>query len=445
MRTFFFTTLGCKVNRYESEALSERLQNLGWKLAQREEEARMSVINTCAVTGKAAMQSRQAVRKAIRTHPDATVVVTGCYAQIAPEVFASMPDVDCVVGNRDKHRIPEICDYPGTLVPAKTWIQDLTAPFAFQDLPIARFGDRTRAFVKIQDGCNAFCSYCIVPYARGRSRSLVPDVVIHRVNQLGSQGYSEVVLCGIHVGRYGQDLTPKTSLASLLKTLDDSKGIARIRISSIEPMELTADLIKHLAVSEHICPHLHIPLQSGDDDVLKTMHRPYTARAYRDLIHDIVATVPGVSVGVDVMAGFPGETDKAFQNTYRLIEDLPVAYLHVFPFSVREGTAAASLENRVPSQTIKERCEHLRALGQKKREAFRQGSVGSTHEVLVEGKRDKSFGFLTGFTNNYIPVVLEGNEELLHQIVRVTICKIDKGKVFGKLVPRREAVGESGK
>jgi threonylcarbamoyladenosine tRNA methylthiotransferase MtaB len=175
------------------------------------------------------------------------------------------------------------------------------------------------------------------------------------------------------------------------------------------------------------------------------MNRPYTARAYRDLIHDIVATIPDVCVGVDVIAGFPGETEKAFENTYRLIEDLPVAYLHVFPFSVREGTAAASLENRVPSQTIKMRCAHLRALGQKKREAFRRGSVGSTHEVLVEGKRDKSSGFLTGFTNNYIPVVLEGTEELLHQIVRVTICKIDKGKVFGKLVPRWEAVGESGK
>ncbi len=445
MRTFSFTTLGCKVNRYESEALSEQMGHLGWKVAQRQEEAGLCVINTCAVTGKAAMQSRQAVRKAIRTHPGATVVVTGCYAQIAPEVFASMPDVDCVVGNRDKHRIPEICDYPRTLVPAKIWIQDLEAPFPFQDLPIARFGDRTRAFVKIQDGCNAFCSYCIVPHARGRSRSLVPDVVIHRVNQLSNHGYSEVVLCGIHIGKYGQDLTPPTSLASLLKTLDDSNGIARIRISSIEPMELTADLIKHLAISEHICPHLHIPLQSGDNNILKTMNRPYTARDYRDLIRDIIATIPRLSVGVDVMAGFPGETDKAFENTYRLIEDLPVAYLHVFPFSVREGTAAASMGNRVPSQTIKKRCEHLRTLGQKKREAFHQGSVGSTHEVLVEGKRDKSLGFLTGFTNNYIPVVLEGNDELLHQIVRVTICKIDKGKVFGKPVPRQEAVGESGK
>jgi threonylcarbamoyladenosine tRNA methylthiotransferase MtaB len=436
MRTFFVTTLGCKVNRYESEALSEGLENLGWRAAQRQEQAGLCVINTCAVTGKAAMQSRQAVRKAIRTHPEATVVVTGCYAQITPEVFASMPGIDHIVGNRDKHRIPEICNHPKILGPARIWIEDLKVPFPFQDLPITRFGDRTRAFVKIQDGCNAFCSYCIVPHARGRSRSLAPDVVIHRVNRLNGHGYREVVLCGIHIGKYGQELTPKTSLASLLKTLDDANGISRIRISSIEPMELTAGLIKHLATSEHICPHLHIPLQSGDDDILKAMHRPYRTRDYRDLIHDIIATNPRISVGVDVMAGFPGETDRAFENTYRLIENLPVAYLHVFPFSVREGTAAASLANKVPSQTVKARCEQLRALGQKKREAFRQGSVGLTHEVLVEGKRDRSTGLLTGFTNNYIPVLLEGDEELLHQVVPVTICKIDKGKVFGTLVLR---------
>ena len=239
------------------------------------------------------------------------------------------------------------------------------------------------------------------------------------------------MLSGIHLGRYGRDLSPTTSLSSLLRVLDTPRGIKRLRLSSIEPMELSENLIAHMATSEHICPHLHIPLQSGDNAVLKAMHRPYTAQEYRDLIHHIAHVLPHVSVGVDVMAGFPGETDKAFENTCSLIEALPVAYLHVFPFSPRKGTAAERLPYHLSREIKKKRCQYLRNLGETKRREFYQKFVGSNLRILVEGKRDKKTNLLKGFTENYIPVVFEGEDSLFHQIVLARIDRIKDGRVYG--------------
>ena len=432
MHSFTITTLGCKVNRYESEAISEQLVDQGWHPADKGAKAKLCIVNTCMVTGRAAMQSRQAVRKLIRSHPEALIVVTGCYAQVAPGVFSSMAGVHHVVGTSFKDRIPRLAD-PGTeRLSGVPLIEDLVAPRPFQDLPVTRFGNRTRPFLKIQDGCDAFCTYCIIPHARGRSRSLKPDVVIERIRALKESGYSEVVLCGIHIGRYGRDLSPATSLVSLLRSVDGPQGVQRLRLSSIEPAELSEELISHLATSEQMCHHLHIPLQSGDDAVLTQMNRPYSVAFYRDLIHHVVKMMPDVAIGVDVLVGFPGETEEAFANTCRLIEQLPVAYLHVFPFSVLKGTAAEGLKDRVSPQTIKKRCEYLRALGGAKRKEFYERFIGSTLEVLIEGKRDTATGYLKGFTGNYIPVLVEGSDDLYHQMVQARITRVENGRVIGR-------------
>lgn len=436
MNAFTVVTLGCKVNRYESEAISEQLTDQGWHPADKGDKANLCVVNTCTVTGKAAMQSRQAVRRLVRSHPGALLLVTGCYAQVAPEVFASIPGVHYVVGHAFKDQIARLarphngCRFGGTLV------EDLSAPRLFQDLPMSRFGNRTRPFVKIQDGCDAFCTYCIIPRARGRSRSLSPDIVTQRIRRLQEAGYAEVVLCGIHIGRYGQDLTPGTSLAKLLRSLDSPPGIQRLRLSSIEPAELSEDLIRHIAISVRICPHLHIPLQSGDDEVLKRMNRPYSSKFFRDLIHHITRSIPDAAIGVDVLPGFPGETEKAFEKTCGLIEKLPIAYLHVFPFSSQKGTRAEGLADHVSPETIRKRCQHLRKIGQTKRQRFYEGHIGSTWEVLIEAKRDRATGCLKGFTKNYIPVLVEGTDEWFHQVVEVRLERMDHGRVFGRYLSR---------
>jgi threonylcarbamoyladenosine tRNA methylthiotransferase MtaB len=434
MKSFSVTTLGCKVNRYESEALSEQLQDHGWRPIGPGTSADLCIINTCTVTQKAAMQSRQAVRKAVRGHPRARVVAMGCYAQVAPEVFTSMPGVHYVAGNTFKNRIVRLASHHNPCGPAESLVGDISACRLFQDLPVTRFGSRTRPFLKIQDGCDAFCSYCIIPHARGPSRSLKPQVVVERIRRFKESGYFEVVLCGINIGRYGQDLKPTTSLGSLIRSVDGPEGVKRLRLSSIEPAELSAGLIEHLATSRHVCPHLHIPLQSGDNDVLKRMGRPYNSLSYADLIHHTVRVIPDVAVGVDVLVGFPGETPRAFENTCRLVEELPVAYLHVFPFSKQKGTPAATLPGPVPPETIKKRCRHLRGIGQHKWRKFLEKFMGATLEVLIEGKPDKATGYRKGLTRNYIPVLTQGSEELLDQVLPVRLTRIEHGKVFGQAV-----------
>jgi threonylcarbamoyladenosine tRNA methylthiotransferase MtaB len=433
MNAFTIMTLGCKVNRYESEAISEQLADQGWHLTDKGAKANLCVVNTCTVTGKAAMQSRQAVRRLIRGHPGALVVVTGCYAQVAPEVFASTPGVHYVVGHSFKDQIARLASPHNGGRLSVTLVEDLSAPRLFQDLPITRFGDRTRPFVKIQDGCDAFCAYCIVPHARGRSRSLSPEIVTKRIRRLKKSGYSEVVLCGIHIGRYGQDLIPGTSLTKLLRSIDSPRSVQRLRLSSIEPAELSEDLIGHVATSEQICPHLHIPLQSGDDEVLKRMNRPYNSKFFRDLIHCIIHKIPDAAIGVDVLSGFPGETEAAFEKTCGLIEQLPIAYLHVFPFSLQKGTRAEGLGDRISPETTRKRCQHLRKIGQTKRRKFYESHIGSTQQVLIEAKRDRVSGYLKGFTKNYIPVLVQATDECCHQVVEVRLETMTNGRGFGRL------------
>lgn len=438
---FQIITLGCKVNQCESDGLSRSLIQAGWRPSESGGTVNLCVINTCTVTGKASMQARQAIRRAVREHPGARVVVTGCYAQTEPEAIRSIGGVGLVVGHSDKHRLAELIqgaafekegDAPCVLRPMRRG-----EPFA--GLPVA-FGGRTRPFLKIQDGCDAFCTYCIVPHARGPSRSMPPESVLDHLRRLGEAGFREVVLSGIHLGKYGADLSPGTSLATLLGRIDRAGPVDRIRISSVESHELDGGIIDLVAASDRFCNHFHIPLQSGDDEILRRMGRPYTARQVGALVHSLRRRLPHAAVGLDLLIGFPGETDDAFENTRLLVADLPVTYLHVFPFSPRPRTPAAAFSGRVPDAVVRERCRRMRELGDLKTAGFHRSCVGRTLSVLVEtgecegAERVHRSTPSKGMSENYIPVRFSGGGAE-NTIVDVVIEEIGReNQVWGRRV-----------
>ncbi len=442
MKKLLIKTLGCKVNQCESEAIRNALveSDRGFTSVV-DGSADVVIVNTCTVTRKAAMQSRQAVRQAIRANPGARIVVTGCHAQTAPAELAAIDGVDLIVGNRDKHLIPAqiLADVPNHAGEGLPVVCPSTAGVdQFDVLPGIAHGGRTRPFLKIQDGCNAFCTYCIVPHARGRSRSLPMDQVLSQVEQLGRLGYREVVLTGIHIGCYGHDLTSTTGLYDLLCRIRDAGSIDRVRVSSIEPAELSRDIIGLATTGEdapgRLCPHFHIPLQSGDDGILKRMHRPYSRDYFKTLVRTIIDRLPHAAVGVDTLIGFPGETDDAFEITYALIQSLPVAYLHVFPFSAREGTPAFSYKDQISTRVVKKRCERMRQLGEEKRQTFYSRYVGKKVTVLVEETRDRVDGRLKGLSDNYIPVRFDGPDDLYNTFQQVDVtCITSDGLPEGTL------------
>lgn len=417
-RTFRITTLGCKVNQFESAGLAERLCQLGWRPAAGDEAAEVNIVNTCTVTGKASTQSRRAVRRSVKSGREGRVLVTGCYAQTRPAELTSIAGVEAVVGHDGKFRLAERIagGGRGTVDAGR---REVPAADPFAQEPLRSFGHRTRPFLKIQDGCNAFCTYCIVPYARGRSRSMPADRVLGALERYRRSGYREVVLCGIHLGAWGLDLHPGETLAHLLARIDRHSGIERLRLSSIEPRELTTEIIRRVAGSERFCRHFHVPLQSGDDRVLQRMQRPYDSKFFAGLVADIHRLMPDAGIGVDVLVGFPGETREAFENTHRLIEALPVTYLHVFPFSAREGTPAFGFDGKVASGEVRERCRVMRELGLAKRRAFYRQHIGTVVEMLVEAERDRRSGRLSGMTSSYIPVLVAGGDELKNRLIRV--------------------------
>ena len=396
-------------------------------MAGENESADVCIVNTCAVTQKASQQSRQAIRQFIRSQPNARILVTGCYSNVEPEIVRKISGVQSIIPQSEKESISDILQYHH--------FEGNAPNHKVHDSGGVSKKQRTRAFLKVQDGCDAFCTYCIVPYARGRSKSLPLKDVLKKMKQLTVVGYREVVLAGIHLGCYGKDLKPKPiRLASLIGQILSKTTIDRIRLSSIEPLELDSDLVQLMATSGRICRHFHIPLQSGDNTILKRMGRPYLQEEFRDLIIRIHESVPDAALGVDVLIGFPGESDHAFHNTYRLIERLPVSYLHVFPFSPRKGTPAYSYKEKVPAHIIKSRCRKMRMLGEQKKERFYSRFIGKTSTVLVEERWRAGSHLLKGITSNYIPVMVEGGDELKNQLLEVTLEKMDNGPtVLGAL------------
>ena len=434
MKRYVITTLGCKVNQCESAALESQLQAAGFEQAGHDAPAELVIVNTCTVTGKAAMQSRQAVRQAIRNYPGARIVVTGCYAQTAPEEIRSIPGVDLIVGHGDKLNIVQILDTAGAGHKRPLVVrQNVEKIHTFSPLPSVAPGNRTRAFLKIQDGCNAFCTYCIVPYARGRSRSMPMDDVLDHLRQLTANGFQEVVLTGIHIGAYGKEMVPKKSLADLLLRVAGESAKPRIRISSIEPTEVDPRIVELMQDPRSgICPHFHIPLQSGDNRILKRMGRTYSREQFAALIHGIRHQFPHAAIGVDILAGFPGETDGAFERTCRLVEQLPITYLHVFPFSPRKGTPAATYDQQVHQHIVKERCRKMRQIGEEKKARFARSNIGRTVDVLVESTTDPISAGSRGTSENYLTVTIAGAALAENTIVPVRIDDAnDDGTVQG--------------
>jgi threonylcarbamoyladenosine tRNA methylthiotransferase MtaB len=435
---YFITTLGCKVNQAESEAIAHILKETNSDQAKSEAEADICIINTCTVTGKASMQSRQAIRKAIKANPNARIVVTGCYAQTETDEIKKIKGVNYIIGHSSKDIIPELAlsgDKHEKMSHPVLIKNEMGKDEPFNLIPVNISGIRTRPFLKIQDGCNSFCTYCIVPYSRGRSRSMPFEEVLNNIKALEKAGYKETVLTGIHLGCYGLDLTPETNLFKLLYHIDKSTTIERIRLSSIEPHELNSEIIDLVAESCKICNHFHVPLQSGSDNILKRMNRPYTSNKFREMILKIHKSIPDAAIGVDTLIGFPGETEREFENTYSLIEELPVTYLHVFPFSPRKGTPAEKYSDKVSTSEVKARCRKMRELGLKKKRAFYEESIGKTHKVLLEEKRDDKTGFLKGITSNYISVLSDGPDCYKNTITDISIDRlIDTNSVSGTIL-----------
>ena len=451
-KTFYIQSLGCKVNQYESDGIAAMLESHGFIKAGKDQPADVCIINTCAVTSRAGMQSRQETRKLIRNHPGATVIVTGCHAQTDPDQFRKIQGVDLIVCHQDKHLIPA---YLGKKSPDRDIFHfrkpeygsgACFAAFAEPARPVS--GSMTRAYLKIQDGCNQFCTYCIIPHARGACVSMPLDQVMAHVSGLNRQGFNEVILTGIHTGLYGIDLTPRTSLTQLVKKLDEERAVAQIRISSIEPNEITNDLINLARPGHILCDHFHIPLQAGDNEVLKRMKRPYTVEQFSDTIHSIHEALPHAGIGLDVIMGFPGETDQAFGNTYQLVSGLPVSYLHVFPYSPRKGTPAWHFSPKVASDKIKQRAALMRKLGEQKHAAFIKLNQGRVLKGLIQNQRDRNTGLLKAVTTNYLNILLENEkaaqgspnnlkpDNLKGKIVDIVYDQSDtSGRLIGRIVP----------
>lgn len=427
-RTAAFATLGCKTNQFESAALEEQLSTAGWTIVPFDSGAELVIINTCTVTAATDSQSRNLIRRARRYNPVCRVVVTGCYAQIDPTALRALPGVALVVGNAEKQDLLRLLGEDGS---EKVHVSDLRE--AGGSVPtLTAFAEHSRAFVQIQNGCNAFCSYCIIPFARGPSRSVSPESVLEQVQQLVAAGYPEIVLTGIHIGGYGLDLASPTNLTALVKLLLTSSPVHRLRLGSIEPTEIPDELIELLAISSILCPHLHIPLQSGNDAVLTRMNRHYDIAFFRELIERIVLRIPDIAIGLDLIVGFPGESDAEFANTLALIESLPVTHLHIFPFSKRTGTPAAIMADQVAPEVIKTRAAQLRVLGSAKLDAFTRRFIGHDLEVVVEGGRRG--GLLRGISGNYLPIRFPGSVTLVGKAVIVRLVGVDAQGAHGVLL-----------
>lgn len=415
-----YYTLGCKLNFSETSTIAKQFEKYGILPVAKGEVADIVVINTCSVTELADHKCRQIIRRYIKLHPGAFVVVTGCYAQLKPETISNIPGVDLVLGAREKMNILEYLD--NAEKKGKTEVH--TSEFA----DINNFshscsrGDRTRYFLKVQDGCDYFCTYCTIPFARGRSRNGTISELVEEAKRVALEGGKEIVLTGVNVGDFGK--STGDTFYDLIKALDEVEGIERYRISSIEPNLLTEDIIRFVAGSKKFMPHFHIPLQAGSDEVLKLMRRRYDTALFRSKIELVKSLIPDAFIGVDVIVGARGETDELFEDAYRFIESLDVTQLHVFPYSERPGTAALKIEYSVNPDIKHQRCKLLISLSDKKTDAFYKKYIGKQAKVLLE--HSKHGGVLHGFTDNYIRVEVEADKNMDNKVVNVLLEKYDK-------------------
>jgi threonylcarbamoyladenosine tRNA methylthiotransferase MtaB len=431
-RTVAFATLGCRLNQVDSQEMMALVERAGFRLAREGERADLCVVNTCTVTDRADVSDRQTIRRIGRKNPGGLLIVTGCYAQTSPEAVARIPGVDLVLGNREKSRLVEHLESLVRSREAQVRVGDVRAA---RDVPrpaATRVFGRSRAFVKVQDGCQHRCAFCIVPAARGGSRSQDPAVVVEQVGALVRAGYGEVTLTGVDLGHYGWDLSPRMTLAGLIRRIATVPGLRWVRLSSVLPAYFTDDLIEVVS-QPPVAPHLHVPLQSGSDRVLRLMRRPYGVAMYRRTVERLSRAIPDLGLGTDLIAGHPGEDERDFLETVAVVCDLPFTYLHVFPYSERRGIEAGRIAGRPPARVVHERSRHLREVARRKSRAFRRGLVGRSREALVLGTRDRDTGRLTALTDNYVEVLVDGPDALAHRFVVVTVQAALPGRTLGTL------------
>ena len=422
MPSVAFHTLGCKVNHYETEAIWQLFQQNGYEKKEFETIADVYVINTCTVTNTGDKKSRQVIRRAIRRNPDAVICVTGCYAQTSPAEILNIPGVDIVVGTQDRTRMLDYIEqYKNERQPINA-VGNIMKTRVYEELDVPAFTDRTRASLKIQEGCNNFCTFCIIPWARGLMRSRDPKDVIKQANQLVDAGYKEIVLTGIHTGGYGEDMKDY-SLARLLQELEEVNGLKRIRISSIEASQITDEVIEVINASNKIVRHLHIPIQSGSDTVLKRMRRKYTMDFFAERLDRLKEALPDLAVTSDVIVGFPGETQEEFQETYDFIAKHKFSELHVFPFSKRTGTPAARMDDQVDEDVKTERVHKLIELSNQLAKEYASKFEGEVLEVIPEDRDDQEEGYYIGYTDNYLKVKFLAREDMIGKLIKVKILK----------------------
>ncbi len=405
-KTVSFITLGCKVNQYDSDAMRTLFIRNGYRQAEGD-DADVYVINTCSVTSIGDRKSRQMVRRIRRAHPDAIIAVAGCYAQLAPEVFEKMGDVDVIVGHQNRSQIVQYVEEAKHSDKPLNEVVDIMKVKDFENMEVDPEGEvKTRAFIKVQEGCDNYCTFCIIPYARGRLKSRLQKDAVEEIKKLVARGYREVVLTGIHLGNYGKDLHDGTSLSTLVSELVKIPDLLRIRLGSIESVELSEELIQIIHNEPKVCRHLHLPIQSGSDSVLRGMNRHYRLPQYKKLISELREKIPGLALTTDLIVGFPGETEENFQETLETLKEIQFSGIHVFPYSQRTGTPAATYPNQVSNEVKKERVHRVQALEKEIALGYRQQFLGKVVHVLAEEIKN---GYYEGLTDEYIRVTIQSD------------------------------------
>lgn len=432
MKKVAFYTLGCKVNQYDTEGIIELFEQKNYEVVDFEKYADVYVINTCTVTNLGDRKSRQFIRKAKKNNPDSIVAVIGCYAQIAPEEVASIEGVNIIIGTKDKDKIVNMVEEVSKGQNQINIVQDISKFRDFEEIPIEKYKGKTRAFLKIQEGCDQFCSYCIIPYARGRVRSRKPEDIIKEVKKLSEQNFKEVVLTGIHIASYGKDLKD-VNLLEVIKEINSIDGIERIRLGSVEPRMFTKEFTQELAKLEKVCPHFHLSLQSGCDETLQRMNRKYTTAEYMESVNLIKQYIKDYSLTTDIIVGFPGETDQEFEKTKGFVKEVGFYDVHIFKFSPREGTKAATMKEQVDSLIKEKRSSELQGIVEGLKNQYITQYLKSTMKVLFEQENKKFKGHYEGLTENYISVIVKSEADIKGQILDVELLNQEGEFIKGKI------------
>lgn len=433
MNKVAFYTLGCKVNQYETEAMEEIFQKNGYTIVNDDEIADIYVINTCTVTNLSDRKSRQFIRRAKKLNENSIIAVVGCYSQVSPDEVAEIQGVDVIIGTTDRNKILELCEEAKKGKEKINIVRNIRAQKEFETINIDDIKSKTRAYIKIQDGCNQFCSYCIIPYARGPIRSRNLEEIISETGKLGDAGFKEVVLTGIHVASYGK-VGAKIPLTEVLEEVAKVKGIERIRLSSIEPTLIDEDFMRTITRIGKVCDHFHLSLQSGSDTVLERMNRKYSTYEFRNIVKLIRKYMPNAGITTDIIVGFPGETEEEFEETYEFVKDINFSRIHVFKYSPRKGTPAAKMIDQVDGNLKNNRSERLIALGQDLMENFNKNFINSNLSVLFEEESKKEKGYIEGYTTNYIRVKADSSLSNIGEILDTTISEAKNDFLVGKLL-----------